>query len=212
MNAYLLPMAALLVLLPSFASALRISYTYDAAGRMTAVNYNGNSRTAYSYDKNGSLLSRVDTVTPPLSPHLAATYTGLITNGTPGVANTGIITLKLLPNGTFSGKLTIAGATLPFSGKFLSSGSLETSPILINRKNLPPYSLVINLDTQGSFQAILGSLDGVGGAASDISMQADFFNAGGRLMGAGLMGKYTMLLQANAGAGVPLGKGFATVA
>lgn len=193
--------------------ALRISYTYDAAGRMTAANYNGNSRTSYAYDKNGSLLSRVNTLTPPLSPHLAATYTGLITNGTPSVSNTGIITLKLLPNGAFSGKLTIQGATLSFAGKFLPSGSLEVSPLVITRKSpLPNYSLVLNLDTQGSLQAVLGTMDGVGGTPSDISMQADFFNLGGRLLGAGLVGRYTMIFEAAPGTGVPLGTGYATVA
>jgi YD repeat-containing protein len=61
--------AALLALLPGAASALRISYTYDAAGRMTAVNYNGSSRTAYGYDKNGGLLSRrrFHRTSPPLT-------------------------------------------------------------------------------------------------------------------------------------------------
>lgn len=207
-------MVAILWLLPMAASALRVSYAYDAAGRVTAVNYNGNSRTAYAYDKNGGLPSRVNTVTPPLSAHLATTYTGLITNGAPGVANTGVITLKLLANGSFSGKLTIQGATFSFVGKFLASGTLEGGPIIIDRKApLTDYTLDINLDTQGTQQAVLGSLDGVGGVASAVDMRADFFNLGGRLMGAGLIGKYTMIFEPNAGPpGVPLGTGFATVA
>jgi|JI6StandDraft_1071083.scaffolds.fasta_scaffold03125_6 YD repeat-containing protein len=213
MKTFISLLATVLTLLPGSASALRISYSYDAAGRMTAVNYNGNARTAYGYDKNGSLLSRVNTVTPPLSPHLAATYTGLITNGTPDVGNTGIITLKLLANGTFSGKLTIQGASFAFAGKFLPSGSLETSPITIVRK--PPltnFTFNLNLDTQGSQQAILGSMNGVVGSASDIAMRADFFNLGGRLMGAGLATRYTMIFEANPGPpGVPQGTGFATV-
>lgn len=212
MKTLFLSLVAVLMLFPGAASALRISYTYDAAGRMVAANYNGNSRTSYAYDKNGSLLSRVNTITPPLSPHLAATYTGLITNSSPDVANTGIITLKLLANGTFSGKLTIQGTTLPFSGKFLPSGSLDGGPISIPRKTpLPPYILDINIDTQGSLQAVLGSLSGVGVPASDVSLQADFFNLGGRLIGSGFIGKYTMILEANAGAGVPKGTGYATV-
>ena len=70
------------ITLTAHAAHIQVGYTYDAAGRMTTVNYNGTSRTAYSYDKNGSLLSRVSTVTPVATPppHLAGTYNGLITD------------------------------------------------------------------------------------------------------------------------------------
>ena len=38
------------------------TYTYDAAGRLTAVTYAGGSTIAYSYDTAGNILQRVMTV------------------------------------------------------------------------------------------------------------------------------------------------------
>lgn len=208
-----------LLLLPGVASALRISYSYDAAGRLTAANYNGDSRTAYGYDKNGSLTSRVRSLTPVLaaSPHLAGTYSGLITNATPNAGNTGVITLKLLANGTFSGRLTIQGGSFAFAGKFDANGLLEPLHIQIDRKApLLDYLLSLTLDVQSSPQAIQGTITGDFNSEvfnSNIAMRPDRFNLGGLLMGGGMAGKFTMIFEADNGPpGVPEGTGFATVA
>ena len=58
------------------ASAAVISYSYDAAGRLTRVNYGGFVNTTYKYDANGNLLSRVNSTAP--LPLAAARYLGLI--------------------------------------------------------------------------------------------------------------------------------------
>jgi YD repeat-containing protein len=210
-------LAAVLVLLPGAASALRISYSYDVAGRMTAANYNGGSRTAYTYDKNGGLLSRVNSVTPAavVSPHLAGAYSGLVTNFVPGAGNIGIISLKLLANGTFSGKVTIQGISYAFAGSFNQNGTMVPMHINIDRK--PPLTdclLSLNIDTQGSQQIILGTLTGDINSVvfnSNVTMSADLTNLGGQLMAAGQAGSYTMIFEPSSGVGVPQGTGYATV-
>lgn len=185
-------LSALLVLSPGLLRAIQISYAYDAAGRMTAVNYDGASRTAYGYDKNGNLLSRVSTVTPVLTPppHLASTYNGLITNGSPDAANTGVITLKLLANGSYSGKLTVGTVTISFSGSFAADGGSSVIPIT----GKPPLtSLDITLGVLGSVPRITGTLTG-SGFSSDIAMEPAHYNTKTHLLPAGLIGKYTVLL------------------
>lgn len=187
-----------------------ISYSYDAAGRMTAVNYDGASRTAYGYDKTGSLLSRVSTVTPALTPppHLAATFNGLITNGAPEAGNSGIITLKLLANGSYSGKLTVGAVTISFKGSFAADGGTDTIPIT----GKPPLtSLDITLDVLGPVPRITGTLSGTG-FDSDIAMEAVLYNSKTLPLPAGLIGKYTALFTPTENSpGIPQGDGYAIV-
>src|ERR1051325_1589382 len=57
-----------LLLLASFAACglgQKISYTYDAAQRLTRVDYSNGSAIMYTYDKAGNLLNR--TVTGPVA-------------------------------------------------------------------------------------------------------------------------------------------------
>ncbi len=211
-------LGALLVLSPGLLRAIQISYRYDAAGRMTAANYDGTSRSAYVYDKNGSLLSRTNTVTPALAaaPHLAGTYNGLITNADPHAGNTGIITLKILANGTFTGKLTVQGIAFSIKGKFLANGSLENMHIIIDRKApLLDYLLSLTLDVQSGTPRITGNLSGDFLAVvfnSQIAMQQDLYSSGASLLGTGFIGKYTLLLQPTENtAGIPQGSGYAIV-
>ena len=44
---------------PPQAAADKVTYVYDEAGRLTRVDYGGGKTIAYTYDKNGNLLSRV---------------------------------------------------------------------------------------------------------------------------------------------------------
>lgn len=211
-------LSAVLILSPGLLHAIQISYRYDAAGRMTAVNYGGTSRTAYGYDKNGSLLSRISTVTAAVAPpHLAGSYNGLITNNVgPNAGNTGIITLKVQANGLFSGKLTLQGTTSPFAGKFLANGSLENLHIIIPRK--PPLlnlMLSLSLDVLSGTPSISGTITGDYQSVvfnSQISLQPDLFATGGQIMGAGFVGKYTQVfLPTENTPGIPQGSGYAIV-
>jgi YD repeat-containing protein len=52
---------ALFALLAVEAMAAAITYTYDAAGRITGVDYGNGSTITYTYDSNGNLLARTAT-------------------------------------------------------------------------------------------------------------------------------------------------------
>jgi hypothetical protein len=207
------------LLLPLLSSqAVTVSFRHDVSGRLISVNYDGTSRSDYTYDKNGSLLSRVSTVTPPLapSPLLAGNYSGIIANPDINAGHTGIITLKLATGGAFSGKLTVQGVTYGFSGSFLADGSLNGPHVLIDRKDpLLDYQLTLSLDVRGSIPTISGTLTGDVSSIvfnSDVALQRDLYNSGGLAIGGGFVGKYTMaLLKTSSDAGIPQGTGYATI-
>lgn len=203
------------ITLTAHAAHIQVGYTYDAAGRMTTVNYNGTSRTAYSYDKNGSLLSRVSTVTPVATPppHLAGTYNGLITNLNPTAGNIGSITIKLLNTGVFSGKFTLQGVSISFAGKFLQTGALENMHIIIDRKApLTDFLLGLTLDVLSGVPRITGTLDG-DGFSSQIELEPALYNTTTNLFPGGLVSKYTALFlpEAPAVANAPQSDGYATI-
>ncbi len=54
---------ALIVILSISPLAAAVNYTYDAAGRLTGVDYGNGTTIAYTYDNNGNLLSRTVTAT-----------------------------------------------------------------------------------------------------------------------------------------------------
>lgn len=195
---------ALLTALPLPASAAVISYRYDAAGRLTGVNYGGTSSTTYAYDKNGSLLSRVNAVAP--LPPLAANYAGLITNASPAVGDTGTISLKLLPTGAFTGKLVLGGKTFTFKGTFADDGT--TAPIVITRKApLANLTLNLTLDVTGGTNRVTGNIED-GAFTSQVAMDRAAFDAKSPVPG-GVAGAYTVLFNpTSAGAGIPQGHGF----
>lgn len=201
---------------PAF--AIKVSYTYDAAGRLTAVNYNGTSRTAYGYDKNGNLLSRTNTTTPPTHPAivLAANYVGLVDNASPTAVNVAPITLKLMNTGTFSGKITIEGVAYPIAGTFAADGT--TAAIALARKPAPgTYTLTLALDVAGGTRQITGSLTSNGLAAnnfndSTVLLDRSNYNTTTQLLPAGLAGNYTAIfLPGENTVTVPQGDGYATV-
>lgn len=47
------------------AAQVTITYTYDAAGRLTGANYSSGKSIAYTYDANGNLTQRVTTIPAP---------------------------------------------------------------------------------------------------------------------------------------------------
>jgi len=199
---------ALLAAIALPAHAIKVSYTYDVGGRLNSVNYNGTSNTAYGYDKNGNLLSRVNT-TDPL-PSLAGVYNGLLENIDPDIANVGPITLKIAINGSFSGKVTLGGASHSFTGLFPANG--VAAAIIIDRK--PPLNdltLTLLLDVANGTRQVTGSITD-GNFTSDIQLDRAGYNATTNLLPGGLIGKYTaLLLPTETTSGVPQGDGYATV-
>jgi YD repeat-containing protein len=209
MKAPLLILLTLVLTLPQV-HAVKVSYNYDAAGRLTAANYNGTSHTAYVYDKNGSLLSRTNTTN--VIPSLAGTYNGILSNGTPEITNIGPITLKVVSNGSFTGKLTLGGTSYSFKGTFNADGTLVDAPIVITRKlPLNNLSLTLALDVTNGTGQITGSVtDTV--FTSAIQIDRAGYNTKDKLLPAGLIGKYTALfLPTEMTAGIPQGDGYATV-
>lgn len=194
----------------TLAQAARLTYRYDGAGRLSAVNYDGESRTAYGYDPNGALVSRVDSVTPDAAPppHLAGVYQGRLMNATPEAANSGSLTLQLLANGSFSGKFIVGGLSVAFKGVFAADGS--AAPIVLNGK--PPFTgLTLALDLLAAVPRITGTL-AADGFDSDVLAEQALFNAKTNPLPAGWIGKHTALFAATeAGAGIPQGDGYGLV-
>lgn len=209
MKTIVLILTTMLALAAQSAHAIKISYTYDVAGRLNAVNYNGSSRTAYAYDKNGALLSRANTVNTPLPP-LAGTYNGLATNVIPTEVDMGPITLKLSSNGSFSGKVTFGGVAYSFTGAFSASGACPA--IVIDRKSpLSDYTLTLSLDVAGGSQRITGTISDTV-FVSDVVMDRASYNTTTQLLPAGIAGKYTaILMPTEVAAAIPQGDGYATV-
>lgn len=196
---------ALLVAFSAQASAVVISYRYDAAGRLSVANYGGTSNTTYAYDKNGSLLSRVNTIAP--LPPLAANYTGLITNATPTTANTGTISLKMLPTGAFTGKLVLAGKTLTFKGTFAADG---TTPNIVIPRKAPLANLTLHfvLDVTGGTNQITGTITD-GAFTSQVELDRAAYDKKLNPVPGGIAGSYTVLFQpTQVSATVPQGRGY----
>src|SRR5688572_14363054 len=50
---------------PGLQSAATVSYTYDAAGRLTLVDYGNGTSIRYTYDAAGNLIAQTVTTPPP---------------------------------------------------------------------------------------------------------------------------------------------------
>lgn len=200
MKKLLLPLLAGLLVAATAprAGAVVISYSHDAAGRLTAATYGGATRLAYQYDRNGSLLAR--RAAPDVIPALAATYAGLVGEPLPGSLDTGIISLKLLPAGGFSGSLTLNGKKHTFRGTFNPDGTAD--PIAIGG-----MTLTLALDVSGGTESVTGTLT-IGGDDAQIALSRAAFNAKTNPLPAGLAGKFTLLLGPTELGVVPQGDGY----
>jgi len=68
--------AALFLLVQTAAgAAATFSYTYDGAGRLSAIDDGGGNAMAYTYDAAGNLLSRAETGSPTLADAIAVMRT-----------------------------------------------------------------------------------------------------------------------------------------
>jgi YD repeat-containing protein len=179
-----------------------LSYNYDAAGRLTGSTYDGASRLTYQYDRNGNLVAR--RAGTDVIPDLAATFTGLVLPPAPSSLNLGLITLKLLPNGGFSGSVVINGKRSSFRGSFFPDGSSDSIPI-------GGMTLTLNLDVLADTGMITGTLT-IDGEDSPIELGRAAFHARNNPFPAGLIGKFTLLLGSSGGDPVliPQGDGYGT--
>lgn len=191
-------------------SAYAIAYTYDGAGRLTAVSYGGTSNTTYGFDKEGNLLTQADT-TNKFAP-LARGYGGVVqSSGTVSNATTGFITLKTTPDGTFSGKLSLAGRTFILHGQFDANG--DAVPIMISRA-VPQAALrlILHLDLTDGTGEITGTFVEAQVTVATTTASAVIYNRKTYPLPAGLAGRFTMLLEPTSNAsGIPQGDGYGTL-
>lgn len=190
------------------AATVSLSYRYDGAGRLNTVNYNGDTLTAYGYDKSGNLLSRITAAN--VLPSLAATYNGLAINALPAVDNIGPIALKLLPTGAFTGSITLAGRRYSFKSIFAPDGS--SPAIIITRKApLNNLTLMLTLDVAASPPQITGTISD-GNFVSATTLDITGFNAKTNPLPAGFIGRYTALfMPTDANPIIPQADGYATL-
>ena len=184
-----------------------LSFSRDAAGRLTGVNYGGASNTVFAYDADGNLFARTSTVNVLLP--FVGTYSGRVTGGAPTVTNTGTIALTVSSTGAFTGTLTLDGVKYAIKGSFDQTGHLIL-PIVIPRK-APLASITLDLtpDLNG-WGMITGSLSG--GETSSLEASLAPFNKTTFPVPGGLVGSYTALFQPTVtGTTVPQGNGYGTV-
>lgn len=139
---------------------------------VTAVRGN-NTLTLRSTDYRGNvsnILTRTFVYDDPY-PAIAGIYTGLVsasTETTPTNSTEGLISINVATKGTFTGKLTIDGFTLAFSGRVAGSGAGEfgktfTSTASLVRKGKDPLTLALAFDLAktGNTNQVTGTvLDG----------------------------------------------------
>jgi hypothetical protein len=172
-----------------------------------------------------------------LRPLLGGKYNGLLVasvgSATP-LDHHGLVALKVTPTGTFTGKVTLSGVTLPIAGVFLTGGEARfgktpTPSLELVKKTKPANTslgfLALTLDTGGG-NKITGTLkNGTGTSLADVP-HADqaLYNAKKKPVPATILdptrekGKYTAIFQVNAApnngvaaTGFPQGDGFGTV-
>jgi YD repeat-containing protein len=194
--------AALTLAIP--AQSAIIAYTYDGAGRVTGVNYGGASNTAYAYDNNGNLLSRVNSENKFIP--LLGKYAGLVTGGTPTAQNSGIIALTVASNGAFTGTLKLGGVTYKLRGTFDENGFVMLD--IPRKAPLIALTLTLQLDLDSNGQ-ITGTISG--GEIATLSAALTPFGKKAPPP-SGLIGAYTALFEpTQPGITIPQGDGFATV-
>ena len=122
---------------------------FSAAG--LAPENGSNALVIEAIDTSGNKKTVSKTVTYTNSrPELAGTYSAIGTpKGTPNSDNGGLLTISVTPTGTFSGKATVSGASVPVSGLLNNAGAARFKPAL---------GLSLNLVDKTEFETYLGSL------------------------------------------------------
>jgi hypothetical protein len=138
----------------------------------------------------------------PLNTFVQGSYTGLFsdTNGVAG-ASSGYFVARTTTRGAYSGKVTLAGRTYPFSGRLDNSTGLGSASI-----SRGPFSIQLWLVAPVGDQ-IIGRVVGQGWSADLLAnRQVSAAKSSGTGSNAG---RYTMLIPPDTGG--PAGYGFATV-
>jgi hypothetical protein len=199
---------------------------------VTAVRGN-NTLTLRSTDYRGNVsntLTRTFIYDDPY-PAIAGIYTGLVTASegtTPANSTEGLISINVATKGTFTGKLTIDGFTLAFSGRVAGSGAGEfgktfTSTAALVRKGKTPLTLALQFDLAktGNTNQVTGTV--VDGAieselVANRSLYTNKKNPTAPLVNPApaLVSSYTVLFKAPAfneatASTLPQGDGWATV-
>ena len=184
------------------ANAVVISYSFDAAGRLTGANYGGASRTNYTYDNNGNLLTRTNAVGQPAP--VAGSFTGLVHGSPPALNNSGTISLTLSASGQFTGKIILGGKSYPIKGTFDENGVATVAP------EGAPFTVTLQLDLLNESKEITGTLDAGGVTATIVAHRTGFGKS--TPAPANLVGTFTTLFEpTSSDAGIPQGVGFATL-
>jgi YD repeat-containing protein len=184
------------------ANAAVLSYSYDAAGRLTGVNYGGLSRTNYTYDNNGNVLMRINAVGQPAP--VAGSFTGIVQGNPPALNNSGTISLTLSASGQFTGKIVLGGKSYPIKGTFDENGVATVTP------EGAPFTVTLQLDLLNDSKEITGTLNGGAVTATIVAHRTGFGKS--TPAPANLVGRFTVLFEpTSSDAGIPQGTGFATV-
>jgi len=129
-------------------------------------------------------------------------YSGALSSGTPAVASSGMLVIKLLNTSVFMGYLEIAGVRYAIESDFSPSNSTQ---ITIPRRGAAAITLYLTLGLTGGAPVLTGTAtDGTWTSALSTSVTTTY-TASAPCPRAGL---YTLALSATAG---PTGSGYATL-
>lgn len=129
-------------------------------------------------------------------------YSGALSSGTPAVASSGMLVIKLLNTSVFTGYLEIAGVRYAIESDFSPSNSTQ---ITIPRRGAAAITLYLTLGLTGGAPVLTGTAtDGTWTSALSTSVTTTY-TASAPCPRAGL---YTLALSATAG---PTGSGYATL-
>lgn len=144
--------------------------------------------TAFDLAGNPSAPITINFTFANLRPLLAGKYNGLLVNATAAelFARNGLVNVTVTKTGTFTGKVTIAGVTLPIGGVFLTGGDARfgktLTPTFELIKKAKPANislgfLALKLDT-GAGMEITGTLkDGAAATLANISADLAVYTA-----------------------------------
>jgi len=184
------------------ANAVILTYSFDAAGRLTGANYGGTSRTNYTYDNNSNLLARTNAVGQPAP--VAGSFTGLVQGNPPALNNSGTIALTLAVSGQFTGRMTLGGKSYTIKGTFDENGVAIVTP------EGAPFTVTLQLDLLNNSKVITGTLTGGDLTATILAHRTGFGKS--NPAPANLVGRFTVLFEpGSSDVGIPQGTGFATL-
>ncbi len=177
--------------------------------------YGGGARssfnpTLYAYFlPNTNALVHAEFIENPFLP-VKGTYNGLF-HESGGATNdlAGGISLLLSDRGTYSGKVTVEGKTLPFKGVFANDGIGE---VTVKRSGTNDLRLRFNLDVTNHTGVVTGLVtfpNAITARAASLTATLGGYNA--KLNPAPLAGLYTIVLPGATGSStIPSGHGYAT--